>query len=263
MRRNDFAKILFEKRWAIIAWSLIIFVTVFGTMMMFDPVKQVFGTMMSNVPASMRVWFGNAQTWSVYANFVAQEGFGEMSLVLSAAAIAFGVILLASDESSGKLLAVLARPVRRLSLYFQRWFALVVIVLAVNVALLLAVILGGVVLGQPVPIDKFILCAFMSFLHCLALGTITFAIGAITGRKMVAGMTVGLYAFLAYMVQSLSLATSALNQIANFALYRYIDAHAIVASGLSGKNVLIMSLAIIIPLLIAAPIFCRRDLKTR
>lgn len=263
MRRNDFTKILFEKRWAILAWSLITFAVLFGVMMMFEPIKQTFGTMMGSVPPSMRMWFGNSQTWSVYGSFVAQEGFGEMSLVPSAAAVAFGVILLASDEASGKLLAVLARPVRRLSLYFQRWLALVVIMLVINVAVLLAVILGGVVLNQSVPVDKFILCAFVSFLHCVALGTITFAIGAITGNKMISGMLVGLYAFLAYMIQSLSSAASVVDKIAHFALYRYIDAHAIITSGLSGKNVLIMSLAIIIPLLIAAPIFRRRDLRTR
>jgi ABC-type transport system involved in multi-copper enzyme maturation permease subunit len=34
-------------------------------------------------------------------------------------------------------------------------------------------------------------------------------------------------------------------------------------SGLDGTNVLILALAIVIPLLIALPIFMRRDLNTR
>jgi ABC-2 type transport system permease protein len=148
-------------------------------------------------------------------------------------------------------------------LYLQKYAALLVFVLVVMAGFLAAAILGGVVLGEPVEIRRFVESSLMVFLLALALGTIAFSIGAASGRKAAAGLIVGLYTFLAYFIASLSTAADVVDKISYGSLFRYVDGPGVMVSGLNDTNILILLAAIILPLLISLPIFCRRDLNTR
>ena len=263
MLKNIFAKTLFEKRWTILLWLVVVIVVNFGVSMIFPPIRDMMGTMLGQIPYSMKGWFGDVETWQTFAGYASQEIFGKMSVVMMIMAIIFGASFLAGEESSGVLLSALSKPVNRLSYYLQKYFALVVFILIVMCGFLIGAALGGIALGQPIPLDKFLAANFMVSLHVLALGSISFAIGAITGNKNVAGLVVGFYAFLAYFISSLSTATDIVDKISHVALYRYASATEVMTSGLNASHVWIFVIAIIIPLVIAAPIFSQRDLKTR
>ena len=263
MLRNVFLKTLFEKRWTILLWFVAIVVTNFGISMIFPPIRDTMGTMMGQIPDSMKGWFGDAAIWQTFTGFAGQEIFGQMSTVVMIMAIVFGAAFLAGDENNGTILTTLSKPVSRLSYYLQKYLALVVFILVVMGGFLIGAMLGGLALGEDIQIGTFMAVNLMTTLHVLALGTITFAIGAITGNKSLAGLTVGFYAFLAYFISSLSTATDIVDRISYAALYRYANAPDVIANGLDGGNILIFTLAIIIPLIIATPIFNRRDLKTR
>lgn len=263
MLENIFGKTLFEKRWTILIWFGITLISAFALGFLFPPLKETMGTIMGNVPASMQGWFGDTSTWTVFQNYAAQEIFGEFAMLPAAMSIVFAVMIFASEENSGRVLAVLARPVRRSSYYLQKWFALAAITFVGTLALFLGIIAAGAIMGEAMPFVGFLECALMSFLHALALGTITLAISAAFAKKNIAGVVVGFYAFLSYFIVSMATAADIVKKISDFALYNYIDAHGVIASGLSGQNILILGLAIVIPLVIALPIFCRRDLRTR
>jgi ABC-2 type transport system permease protein len=263
MLRTVFGKTLFEKRWTMLIWFGATFATVFGIALIFPPIRDSMGVMMGQVPESMKNWFGDAATWQTYNGFSSQEIFGQMAILPIIMTIVFGTAFLAGEESSRTLLTTLSRPIRRVSYFLQKYLALVVMLLVVMTAFFGGAILGGVVLGQPIAYDHFLESTLAVSLLALALGTLSFAIGAATGRKSLAGLVVGFYAFVAYFISSLSTATDIVDKISYASLFRYARGSEIFASGLDGTNVLILALAIVIPLLIALPIFMRRDLNTR
>lgn len=263
MLRTLLTKTLFEKRWVILTWFVAVLIANFGISLIFPPIRDTMGSLLGQIPDSMKNWFGDAATWQTFEGFAGQEIFGQMSLMVIIMAIVFGASFLAGDEERRITLTVLSRPMGRLNFYLQKYMALVVFILITTIGFYTGAVLGGLVLGQPVPFDTFAACTLVVFLHSLALGTITFAIGAITGKKSLAGMIVGFYAFLSYFIASLSTATDIVDKLSYGALYRYANAPEIIASGLDGHRVLILVLATLIPLVIAAPIFLRRDLKTR
>ncbi|MFZ2560194.1 MAG: ABC transporter permease subunit [Candidatus Nanoperiomorbaceae bacterium] len=263
MPRTIFGKTLYEKRWTILLWFGAALVCNLGIALLFPPIRDSMSTMIGSVPKSMAGWFGTGATWSTFTGYTGQELFGEMTLLLMAAAILFGAAFGAGDENNRTLLAVLARPVNRLSFYVQKYLALLAFLVFVTVGFSLGILLGGWFLSESMPFGKFAECLFIVFLHVLALGSITFALGAATGRRALAGMIVGSYTFIAYFISSLSTAADVVKKLSYATLFRYAKASDVLAKGLNGSHILILVLAIVVPLLIAAPIFRRRDLKTR
>jgi ABC-2 type transport system permease protein len=263
MLKSIFGKTLFEKRWTILIWFVAVLVANFGISLIFPAIRDTMGSMLGQVPESMKNWFGEASTWQTFSGFAGQEIFGQMTTILMVVAIIFGSAFLAGEESSRTLLTLLSRPISRLSVYVQKYLALMVFVAIVIVGFWTGAVLGGLALSQPVPIDKFAACSFVTFLHSLALASIAFTIGAVTGKKGFSGMVVGFYAFIAYFITSLSTATDIVDKLSYAALYRYASGPTTMADGINWTNVLILLLASLIPVIIAAPIFAKRDLQTR
>ncbi|MDR2524559.1 MAG: ABC transporter permease [Candidatus Nomurabacteria bacterium] len=263
MLRTIFGKTLFEKRWTILIWFAAALISIFGISMIFPPIRDTMGSMMAQVPQGIENWFGESSTWQTFEGFAGMEVFGQMAILLVVMAIVFGAALLAGDEASGTLLTVLSRPVRRSSVFWQKYLAFVAMLAITAIGFYGGAILGGWALGEAVSYDGFALATLMVFLLSLALGSLAYAIGAITGRKALAGLIVGFYAFVAYFIASLSTATEIVDKLSYGTLFRYADAPAVLANGLDGRNVLVLSLVSIVPLLVAWAIFIRRDLRTR
>jgi ABC-2 type transport system permease protein len=217
----------------------------------------------NSVPDSMKVWFGDAQTWQSYAGFSAQEIFLQMTILPIIMAIVFGVAFLAGDEENRIMLTTLARPIKRESYYLQKYLALVIFIVLVMTGFGISAVLGGVMLGEKVDVMGFVNCTAMTTLLVLTLGTWAFAIGAITGRKNFGGIIVGFYAFVAYFIMSLSESAKIIEQLNYGSLFRYLDASTVMANGLEIRHVVVFLFAIAVPLIVALPIFIRRDLSTR
>ena len=263
MFKSVFMKTLFERRWTILIWFAVVLVSNFAISMIFPAIRDTMGSMMGQVPESMRNWFGTADTWQTFSGFAGQEIFGQMTTILMVMSIVFGASFLAGDESNRTILTVLSRPISRISLYIQKYLALVLFVAVVMVGFYAGAILGGMALSQTVQFDRFLECSVATFLHVLALGTLAFALGAATGKKALSGMVVGFYAFISYFIASLSTATDIVDKLSYGALFRYASGPTTMADGLVLNNVLVLVAALVIPLVIAALIFMKRDLTTR
>lgn len=263
MLRSIFAKTLFEKRVAIIVWFFASLATIVGVSMIFPPIRDTMGAMMGEVPESMKNWFGTAETWQTFAGYAGQEIYTQMSILIVVVAIVFGAAFLAGDEGDGTMLTLLARPVRRSSLYLQKYLALVVLVSAVASTYFFGAVIGGWLLGETVPYAAFFQATVMVWLLGLALSTVTYAIGAVAGRKALAGLTVGFYAFIAYFIASLSTAADVVDKLSYSSLFRYVGSPEVMENGLNGGHVIVFVTVIIVSLAAALPVFASRDLRTR
>jgi ABC-2 type transport system permease protein len=263
MLRTIFGKTVFEKRWTILWWCVAALGSVAMVSLLFPAIRDTMGEMMGAVPAGMENWFGSAEIWQTFAGFAGQEIFGQMAILMIIMAIMFGANFLAGEEGSGTLLTVLAKPVRRGRVFWQKYLGFVAVLVLAAVAFYVGAVLGGWILGEAVPYLEFLQSTLMVFLLSLTLGTLAFSLGAITGRSGVAGLIVGFYAFVAYFLSSLSTITEIVDKISYASLFRYVDAPGVLASDLNAGNIWIFVAVIAVSLAAALPIFGRRDLRTR
>ena len=108
--------------------------------------------------------------------------------------------LLAGQEEDGTLELELAHPVSRAQVYTERWAATAVAALWLVVVLTVAVLLAGRLIGLGVGVGSLVAASAGLALLVLAVGAVTFAAGAATGRRTVAlaaGAGLGLASYVA------------------------------------------------------------------
>lgn len=262
MLKNITTKVLYEKRRGILLWVIIIFVTNIAIAMLFPAIRDTMGTMIGSVPAGMEKWFGEASTWQTYTGYAGQELFGEMAIILIIVAILFGTSFLAGYENNGTLITLLSRQISRRQVYWQKYLALVVVLVVVAIAFFCGAIFGGLLLGETVEIGILSKCMLMVFLLSLSLGSVAYALGGITGKSGVAGIIVGVYAFVAYIIASLSTAADVVDKLSYGSLFKYASAPDVIANGLNIIDIIILISVTVISILVAKTVFEKRDLAT-
>ena len=264
MLRTVFGKTLFEKRWTIMIWTLAIFVTNMLLMQIFPPMKEAFSGMITELPDSLRVWFGDdGQIWASVRGFISLEAFGQMALPIVVFGIVFASSILAGEEKSGLLLTQLARPVSRVSFFVQKYLAFAVATVVVMVGFLLGISVGTVVLGDIVTPGELLNGSIGVMLLALGLGSLTFAIGAIFANGSIAAAIVGFYAVLGYFIVSLGGAADILTTLGHLTPFSYYNEPNLMYNDFEIKNLLVLLGIIIVPLIAALPVFAKRDLRTR
>lgn len=263
MRKNVFTKVLYEKRRPILLWSATVFIMNIALAFLFPPLRDTMGEVATTIPAGLEKWFGEAEVWQTYTGYAGQELFGQMAIVLIIMAILFGSSFLAGYEKNGTLLTLLARPVSRQKVYLQKYAAFVVSLLVVSLAYYAGAVVGGWALGESVDYWIFAECMLMVTLLSLALGSIAYAIGGVTGKSGTAGVVVGFYAVIAYLLASLSMAADVVDKLSYGSLFRYASAPDVIANGLNVGHITLLLAVAIVAVLAAMVVFVRRDLSTR
>lgn len=135
------------------------------------------------------------------AGYLASTVYGILGpALLLVFAVTRGARLLAGQEEDGTLELELAHPVARRRVYAERLVATAVAALWLVVVLTVAVLLAGQVIGLGVGVGHVVAASAGLLLLVLAVGTVTFAAGAVTGRRsvaLVAGAGLGLASYVA------------------------------------------------------------------
>jgi len=273
MFRTIFTKTLYEKRWAIISWSLALCLANLLVIQLFPPLKEAFANMLVDLPDSLKVWFGDAAIWQTITGYVGQEIYGQMASILVVFGVIFASTLLASEEKNGTLLTQFARPIRRWSYYLQKFLAIVAATFIVTVFYTVGAWLGTVILGDIVPFTSLIVPSLSVFLLSLAFATLVFSVGAAVGNGAVAAIVVGFYAIVFYFISSMSAMAKIVETISKFSPFYWYTSFTDVTNSLSlwdvvsdGTNLwhaTVLKLFIIIPVIIGLIFFLKRDFKTR
>ncbi len=174
-------------------------------------------------------------------------------------AIATGSRLIAGDEESGDLELEAAAPLSRRQILIQRllalWLAtltLVVTVTLVSYALVLALDMG-------ISVGNIIAASTGLLLLVIGMGTVALAVGAVTGRRVIAlGATAGL-AVLAYVLDALGRVAQAswMNAISPFSWYLE---HEPLTNGFDLRGIVLLAAVPIVATAGALFQFNRRDL---
>jgi ABC-2 type transport system permease protein len=217
----------------------------------------------ARLPEALREAFG-MQDYTSPIGYLQTEVFsGLMPVVLLVLAIGRGAASIAGEEEAGRLDLVLSQPVRRREVYLAKAAELVVAVAAVTaLGVTVPVLVVGPWVGLDVAIAPVLAISVQLFLFALLAGLIAEAVGAAAGRKGV-GIAAAVGLFVAgFLVNALATTVDWLERLQPLSAWRWYSGNSPLVNGLGLKEVVVLSLAGLLTVVVGASLFARRDLRT-
>lgn len=201
MFKNIFTKTLHEKRWTMIFWSIGVIamcLLMMGFYHSFTDLADAF----KNLPKSFQNLIGDTAALKTVPGYVAQQVFAlRIPLLTLIMGIILFTALLAGDEGDGTLQTLLAQPVSRRRVYIEKLLAGMVIGLVICCAAIIGIMLGLLMIHEQMSFLRLVQAVMGVWLLTLLFGSIGFALGAITGKRGLAGSVTGLFTFAISLLQ--------------------------------------------------------------
>jgi ABC-2 type transport system permease protein len=262
MFKNVLTKTLYEKRWMLLAWSLGMFAMTLFTMIFYPYLKNSgFDEIARTAPKSLQKLLGDSLAYKTVPGYVGQQIFAlRMPLMAIIMAVAVFSSASAGDENRGTLETLLAQPIARGQVFWQRFIAGTLLVGVACATIALAVLVSFPIIHGSMSLGRLAEATFGCWLISMVFGAITYAVGAATGRK---GLTIGFasgLAFMSYLVSSLAPAVDKLDFAQKITPFYYYNTPVIADQGLQAKNVLLLLAVIAVTIMAGYSVFVRRDL---
>ncbi len=263
MFRSIWLKTVYEKRWGLLAWSLGIFAMTFFVMLLFPTLRDTFGQALNDVPESIKGILGDAQTYQRINGFIDIQVLFQMVFMT----VIYGVILftgvLAGDENDGTLQTLLAHPVSRRKVYFEKLSGATVLLGLVSLAVFVGVWFGSLAVGESVNLFRLLLAILMMFLVSFVFSIIGFALGAITGKRGLSGAIAGALAFVSYLITNLAPTVKSLKGVNRFSPYEYFNKPSILDNGIQFSDLAVLLLISVVCIVAGYVVFTRRDIAQK
>lgn len=255
-------KTLYEKRWTILFWSIGVILMSLLMLTFYPTFKQgEFDQVLKSLPKSFQGLVGNADSYKTVPGYVAQQVFAlRIPLLTLVMSVTLFTSLLAGDEGNGTLQTLLAQPVSRLRVFIEKFVAGALTSLVICSAAIIGVLGGVLIVHEHIGIGHLAEATIGVWLLTLVFGTIGFALGAITGKRGMAGGVAGLVTFASYMITSFAANVSSLTTVEKLSPFHYYNNPATAQYGLRLHNVLVMVVVIVVLLIVSSVVFIRRDI---
>lgn len=262
MFRTPFLKTIYDKRWVILAWSLAAFAMNLIITWIFPDFKnpqlvEVF----KSLPQTLQAFAGNMDIGTIEKYLDSQVFFNNGSFIFWILGISLGVNLLVSDEDRGTLETSLSTKISRSRLYTEKFIAMALIFLVVNIASTLGIWLAIAIINEPVNAVRLIQATAMLFIYTVMLGSFSFAVGALSGRKNLAIGIPTLSIVIMFLVYTFS---QTIKWMKNWdkGTWNYYYSHGqTVIKGIDYTDIAVLVVSIIVFFVIGIIFFKRRDLK--
>jgi ABC-2 type transport system permease protein len=261
MLRNILTKTLFEKRWSTLIWLFAIAVFCLLIVVLFPTFKDSFGEALKDTPDSLKTLLGEATDYQNINGYIDIQVVNQMVFLTLIMGVLLGTSLMSGEENSGTLQTLLAQPVSRSRIYWQKFLALSILVFVANAGILAGTLIGALLIGEfgNLYLIRTLLASLMIWLVTLVFSTLAFAVGGITGKKGLSGIVSGFLAFTLYMITSLSGTAEVLRTINNASPFKYFNTPSVMKSGLDIGNLFILTGIIAMLAAIGWYFFTRRD----
>lgn len=261
MFKNVFTKTLYDKRGFMLGWSLGLMVMAAITIAFFPTIKDQIGTLFANVPKALESVTGTSEDYKNIIGYVATGVFDlRIPMLALTMAIILGLGLSVGEETSGRIYQLLAQPLSRSKIIWQKWLAMVAAFIVVHAALSVAII--GVVLAirESMALSQILAGTLMCLLLTTTVGSLTLALGFGAGRRGLATMLITSYAFGSYLLTSFAAQVDWLKSIEITSIFHYYKASEAIKVGLNTEHVLVLVLISVGAVLAGSILFSRRDI---
>lgn len=227
-------KTLFEKRFSLIAWAVGAAFMVWLTMIFYPSFSQggQFADALKSLPPQLQGLVGKATDYKTMGGYIDTVVFNlRIPMVTITMAIIFGIGLSAGDEEQGTLSTLLAQPVSRGRVMWEKFVALLSSIFIVHIGVLLGLVLSLVAINETYGFDKLVAVTFGCFLISVVFGALAFGLGCLTGKRGLSSAIVAIVAFGGFLIDSMAPSVSALEHIQKFSPYYYYTSPSLAVSG--------------------------------
>lgn len=263
MHHSILTKTLYDKRSFLIGWSLG-FTLLTLLMVLFFPAMHQQGALdglVDKMPAAFKGIIGNLLDLQVFSTYLASQLFDiRGSVFAGVSAIILGLGLSATDEDKGYMRTMLALPLSRTKVFFQKWLVMVLIMGGIVAVMIAAIAVFAPIVGENVTGPWIWQLGLMQWLVMVVFGSLTFAFGMSTGKRSVA-MTIGILVVAgSFILSTFAISVDWLKDYEVISVLHYFPAVDIAKSGLALTDIIILLAITIIPTIIAWLVFRQRDI---
>lgn len=255
-------KTLYDKRWFVLGWGLGSIALLTLTAAFYPMVADSIGDLLKSIPPSLSAILGETNAYSTYEGYMASAVFGvRAEMVFAPMAIILAIGLTLNEELSGRLFQLLAQPISRRSVAFQKWVAGIICIAIIILVLMLSLTLTSVLIGESVPYELLSEIGVMSFLFTAAIFSLTFGLAVAFGRRSLAIFIPVAWIMGSLVLDSLSAQVSQLKDVEWLSLLRYYDTGSLVRDTISIQHVAVLVGVSAVGLLLAITLFDLRDIR--
>lgn len=256
-------KTLFEKRFAIIGWSAGAAFMVWLTMIFYPSFSQgnQLNDLIQSLPPQLQGLVGKAADYKTIGGYIDTVVFNlRVPMVTIIMAIVFGIGISAGDEEQGVLATLLAQPVTRTRVLFEKLIALLTSIFLVHVAVLVGLMLSLASIGDHYGIDKLMAVTFGCFVLSSVFGVLAFGLGSFMGKRGIATAIASIVTFGSFLIDSMAPSVAGLTTVQKFLPYYYYTAPSLAVNGVDWSYIVVQALVIVAIVGLAWAWFRHRDI---
>lgn len=262
MIRTVFAKWLWDSRRFLVGWTLAIVLVGCGYAAFWPTFEDPeVAKLLENYPQAILEALN-------YTDIATPEGYLSatvyglvVAVLLIVLSVSVGTRIIAGEEEAGILDLPLSHPVSRASLALQRVAAYVAAVLAVLAVFLVAMLLiAGPAGFDSIPAARLVAMHLHLAAFAVLFGTLTYAVGAATGRRAFALATGSGFAVLAYAMSGLIPQMEGLAWVRDWSPFTWLTGSAPLVNGVDATHLTIMLTLSAVFVALGTVAFQRRDL---
>lgn len=257
-------KTLRDKRWVLVAWIAGVMALVMATVAFYPSFSQsdAFDQVAKSLPPQFQSILGDAASFKKLPNYLGQQIFDlRLPMFTIILAVVMAINLTATEEENGTLKTLQTLPISRTSVVLAKWVSLAIITAVVCAAVIPAVWLGVVAIGQSVDIGPVVNATLLLWLLTLGFASFTMMLGLGLGRKGLAVGIASLFAFYNIFLSTLAPSVDNLKDVYKVSLYYYYNNPKLVISGVDWKHVAILGAAALLFGLVGLLLYRRRDVE--
>lgn len=253
---------LYEKRYVLLAWTLGALLMVWVTMIFFPSFSRgQLNQALHSLPPQLQSLVGTAD-FSTIGGYIDGIVFNlRVPLLTIVMAIIFAIGLTAGDEERGTLATLLAQPVSRGQVLWQKYVALTVSVLILHVAILIGLVLSLLAIGDSYSFGLLAAVTFGCFLLTMVFGSLAFLLGIATGKKSLSTGIVSVLAFASLIFDTMAPSVHAMQTAEKFLPYYYFTSPNIAANGLDWSYVIVQLFILAAMVVLGWSVFRHRDVE--
>ena len=247
MLNNVILKTLRDRRRSLTWWVVGIFGYLLGIGAFYPIVaenKGQFEALLEAYPEELLAIMGVAEQENLFdpVGFIQVEALGWIvPLVFAIYGAVQGARAVAGEEEDGTIDLVMATPLTRSGLVWQKLAALVLAETVLGAALFLSIALDTLLFDLDIPLGNVVAAALMAVLLGVFFGSLALAVGAATGLR---GLSVGVVSFVAavsYLVNSLGSLVEGMKALQPISPFYYYDSSNSLRNGLDIEHALILA----------------------
>lgn len=268
MLRNVFLKTIRDRRRALLWWSLgiLVYALFIG---LFWPVledsREELEALIAAYPRELLGLFGVEEGAEMFtpSGYLESQAFGWLvPVVFAIYAAAMGAQLIAGEEEAGTLDLLLANPIARTRVVWQKWLGLAAAMATLGIVLFVSVVLTDVLFDFGIPLDRYVAVCVQAALLGLLFGSLAFAAGALGGRRGLILGIVSAAAVATFLINSLGSLTDWMERLRYASPFYYYDSSQPLTNGMDWVNAIVLAGGSALCLAAALWGFPRRDVGT-